>query len=647
MWNARRDDAPSTPWTPLRVPEALDPRGSRSAISYRLRFSLPRGLRRDRHAFLIFRKAGHRVGVTLNGTTVGEHYGIRLPFSFDVTDFLRDGAENELVVSAHAADVAHARPGGVGSADEAKAYDIFLVAPPGGWYPPGVFGDVVLSLFPALRVDDTFIRTSFRHRTIEVAAEITNLSRTAAKVSVRMEVLALDGSPTRVRLPTEVVAVPPRGRGKVERSAPFPDALAWPDGGNGTPPLYVLRTTLLVDRLPMDVVTQRFAFREVWIEDGDVLLNGKKLVVVANSVSFLAERERLAHLFDAFRSAGVNLVDLHWDDASDSFYDLADEAGMLVMPELYCSGPPHRTWPVIAGPSWADDMGRDYEAWVKLRRNHPSVVLWSPYDLGPTSGATRGDFKSFDDRVASADPTRPILGRDVFKTSIGSVHSFLRDPSDFHRRMYDNLVARAKVEHRPAMVREIADLFSIASRDVRPLFERFRDDAVDGYGGVQLEKYLLTRHWFGVNWPSVSGPDGRPWPEGGIALDVVNWSDSSSPSFILNRAGRFLRHTTRNILGNTAAPSHFIRSPEVLVFAPAECGGRGYAFAAPVSGAGAIERGTLLDPAGRGWLVLTEPGTYRVWLACGAHRETTVAVMGRPFSPEPGYAHLQEVRLDR
>jgi len=125
-------------------------------------------LRRDRRALLVFEKAGHHVRVALNGEVVGDHYGVRLPVSFDVTDALREGSENELSVSATPADAANARLGGVASAEEAKAYDIFLVSQPSGWYPAGIFGDVTLHLVPAVRVEDVFVRTSFRHRTIGV-----------------------------------------------------------------------------------------------------------------------------------------------------------------------------------------------------------------------------------------------------------------------------------------------------------------------------------------------------------------------------------------------------------------------------------------------------------------------------------------------
>ena len=79
MWETRTDAA-SAPWTPLRVPQPLIVTKRRTVAWYRLRFELPKELRRDRRALLAFEKAGHHVKVTLNDRVVGEHYGARLPF---------------------------------------------------------------------------------------------------------------------------------------------------------------------------------------------------------------------------------------------------------------------------------------------------------------------------------------------------------------------------------------------------------------------------------------------------------------------------------------------------------------------------------------------------------------------------------------
>jgi hypothetical protein len=263
----------------------------------------------------------------------------------------------------------------------------------------------------------------------------------------------------------------------------------------------------------------------------------------------------------------------------------------------------------------------------------------------PTSGVAPADLEGFDRRVRTADPTRPIVGREVLKTSIGDAHAFA-DPHSLVRAAYEKQLVRSRADRRPLMVGEIASLPELAPDDLRALLETFDRDAIVGFGGLLLETAMLESGRFALSWPSPSGPDARPVALDGLVQDVVNWSDSSRSSFTPTAFGRLVSTIAPQALGTTAAPLAFVRSPELIVVAPPACGGRGYALAAPLAGAGGVERATLLDPQGKGWLVLTEPGTYRVRLACDEDLAVTVEARGRPFSGKPGFDHLQEVRLD-
>jgi hypothetical protein len=264
----------------------------------------------------------------------------------------------------------------------------------------------------------------------------------------------------------------------------------------------------------------------------------------------------------------------------------------------------------------------------------------------PPSGMRQVDLVDFDRRVRAADSTRPILGGEVSRTAIGDAHAFLVDPHDPLRIEYERRLVGSREEGRPLMVAEVATLAKVTPSDARMLLERFGGDSIVGFSGLLLEGALFGSQELGVTWPSSSGPDGRPNAPLGSVADVVNWSDRSHPSVTKTPYGRLMEQILPQTLGVTAAPLAFVRSPELLVVGPPTCGGRGYALAAPTSGAGGVERATLLDPEGKGWLLLTEPGTYRVRLACDGDRATTVDAKGRRFTSEPGFGHLQEVRLD-
>jgi hypothetical protein len=247
--------------------------------------------------------------------------------------------------------------------------------------------------------------------------------------------------------------------------------------------------------------------------------------------------------------------------------------------------------------------------------------------------------------VRTADATRPILGSDVLEVPIVNTRRFLVDPRDPSRIAYDAQRNRSRTEGRPLLVDEVVTLAKDDTpEDVETLLAQFGRDGVAGWGGLRLAHAALQPRTAKVEWPSPSGHDARPPSPGGLVRDVVNWTDPSRPPYMRTSFGRHLRRTIAKTLGIAATPRPYVRSPELLVVGPARCGGRSYALAAPTSGAGAIERGTLLDPEGRGWLLLPEPGTYRVRLTCGG--ATTVEAKGTRFTGEPGFGNVREVRLD-
>jgi hypothetical protein len=71
----------------------------------------------------------------------------------------------------------------VASADEAKAYDIFHVGVPSGWYPAGIFADVALQLVPAVRIENVVVRPSVREQSVGVELEVITTGRSPRRSS--------------------------------------------------------------------------------------------------------------------------------------------------------------------------------------------------------------------------------------------------------------------------------------------------------------------------------------------------------------------------------------------------------------------------------------------------------------------------------
>jgi hypothetical protein len=288
-------------------------------------------------------------------------------------------------------------------------------------------------------------------------------------------------------------------------------------------------------------------------------------------------------------------------------------------------------------------MRPQYEQWVKLRRNHPSIVVWSAYDMAPTPPPAASALDGFDELIRSLDPTRPVLHRDVFTVSLGDLKAFVGDPGA--RRGYEDAVARSRADDRPLLLHEVVGLDALSRAELESFRAKLAADGVVGWGGFQIERALFRARAVEVSWPSLTGRDGRLPPEGGRAVDVINWSDPGAPEFTIAELGDRLAGRPKGTDIVAPAALRFQRSPELLAVVPPAFRDRAVVLATPVGGAGAIERGTLLDGAGTGWLVLTEPGTYRVHTTGAGVAAKTVAAMPSDFDPAPGWAHVQRVVL--
>lgn len=149
------------------------------------------------------------------------------------------------------------------------------------------------------------------------------------------------------------------------------------------PYLYTLKATLYrPDGSVADAVTERFGIRSLeFSPEFGMKLNGKKVLLkgIANhhtlgavgAAAYPAAMEKRIKLLKDF---GFNHVRTSHNPYSESFLDLCDEYGILVVDELYDKW----TQQYSGGrTSWENRWQEDIPEWVKRDRNHPSVVFWS------------------------------------------------------------------------------------------------------------------------------------------------------------------------------------------------------------------------------------------------------------------------------
>lgn len=150
-----------------------------------------------------------------------------------------------------------------------------------------------------------------------------------------------------------------------------------------TPSLYSAEVVLILNGKLIDKLTKRFGIRTIeFSKEYGLKLNRKKVFLkgVANhhdlgAVGAAAHKTSIARMMDKLKAFGFNHIRTSHSPYSESFFDLADEKGILVVDELYDKWGSTVAWAGSA--PWNDVWFNNVKEWIKRDRNHPSVIMWS------------------------------------------------------------------------------------------------------------------------------------------------------------------------------------------------------------------------------------------------------------------------------
>jgi beta-galactosidase len=307
--------------------------------------------------------------VAVNGVTVGEVTGSRLPSELDVTDALHAGA-NLLAVRVH--------QWSTGSYLEDQDQ----------WWLSGIFRPVTLLHRPAGGLRDVWAHADFDH--------------TTGLGSLRVAVDREPGhaGPVIVRVPELDLVLSP---GETA-SAPVDPWSA------ERPRLYRVVVESAVETVTLDV-----GFRRVAVEDGVLRVNGRRVVFRGvNRHEFhpdhgralpaaIAEQDVLA-----MKAHHVNAVRTSHYPPDPAFLDLTDRLGLYVVLECDLETHGFGVDGLDRNPSddpwWREAYLDRIARTVERDKNRPSVVLWS---LGNESGSG-ANLDTCADWVHGRDPSRPV-----------------------------------------------------------------------------------------------------------------------------------------------------------------------------------------------------------------------------------------------
>ncbi|MEU1279751.1 PA14 domain-containing protein [Streptomyces sp. NPDC005805] len=318
--------------------------------------------------------------VYVNGVKAAGHKGGYDRFSADVTDALKPGRTQELVVGVY--DPTDARDG------ENPPIGKQRLDPSGIWYTPssGIWGTVWME--PVARDHAGSLKL-----TPDVAGERLAVEVGGVRDGVPVTATAYDGK-RKVGTAT--------GRTGSALSVPVRDPRLWsPDD----PHLYRLEVTVGTDR-----VGSYFGMRTIGVETVDsrrrIVLNGEPVFLMAtldqgfwpDGLHTPPTDRALAYDLEAHKRLGYNSVRKHIKVESDRWFHHADRLGLLVwqdMPSMNTVNPDAAS---------RAQYEREMKEMIDQHASSPSVVMWVTFN----EGWGQYDQARVADQAKAWDPTRLI-----------------------------------------------------------------------------------------------------------------------------------------------------------------------------------------------------------------------------------------------
>ncbi len=354
-----------------------------------------------KRVILHFDGAYYKTNVWVNGQKAGEHEGGYTPFSFDVTEQLKDG--NNLLVVAVNNDTwkTNTIPG---IKDKGDINDGFV-----GWVNyGGIIRPVYLTIEPEVYAENVKIEPmpDLAKGSAVVKAKIRVRNASAGAVTPKIDLSVLqDKKALTLRWKTSSASIPAGQTALIEAEAALTAAQTrlW---DLDQPNLYELKTIIGGDTL-----ASNFGIRKIEVSNAQILLNGKPVKVGGGNrvidypgmgsvePDWLIEKD-----FRLMKEAGMEFQRLTHYTPSEYFYDLADRYGMLIITE---AGNWQLTPKQMDNDSMRTKFRSQFREMAERDWNHPSVIAYSVgNEYGSTTAAGQRWTKDMIAYARELDPTR-------------------------------------------------------------------------------------------------------------------------------------------------------------------------------------------------------------------------------------------------
>jgi len=411
--------------------------GEPNCLWYRREFEIPSGWKQNR-VLLHFGAVDWETTVWINGKQLGKHRGGYDPFTFDITDALKQTGRQEIVLSVWDPTDAGTQPRGKQVRN-----------PHGIWYTPttGIWQTVWLEPVPKSYIRELSITPDVDDNGVWVTPVVEGSPQGYILHAQTSLPPVRDGEPSKASATTGWPGKPLR-----IPLAKDPGTRLWsPD----SPFLYDLEVVLLDARgKKVDAVKSYFGMRKIAVAKDKagvnrLFLNNEPVFQYGpldqgfwpDGIYTAPTDGALRYDIEMLKKLGCNMMRKHVKIEPERFYYWCDKLGLLVWQDMP-NGDKHasREDPDITrSKESAEQFEKELKALVDAHRNHPCIVMWVPFN----EGWGQYDTPRIVDLIKKWDPTRLVNNASGWADrGVGDVHDVHKYPGP---RAPENEPGRAAV----------------------------------------------------------------------------------------------------------------------------------------------------------------------------------------------------------
>jgi len=308
----------------------------------------------------------------INGEYIGENIGGYLPFSFDITKYLKPGQENSLVVRVDNKPRMEWLPGG-------KQIEWIQYG--------GILEPVKLTGTTLTYIDDFTVQTDLADGKARLNCIASVVNETGATTEMNLEIEIARGNNVVKKDVRLHYNANDSITARVEIEIDHPELWS-PE----TPVLYTAKARLKNDGSVTDEVCDRIGLRTIRTEGTSILLNGKPIKIKGvnrydeyGRMGPTVPEETLRAELELMKSVGINTIRVHYPQSPD-LISLYDEYGFMMMEEVPLNWWGGDTWgEVQESPDILDFAKPALRKMIRRDKNHPSIVIWSMANESATS----------------------------------------------------------------------------------------------------------------------------------------------------------------------------------------------------------------------------------------------------------------------